>query len=68
MYFCKSKKHVWKSKDDAQKCCNGYQRAVVFGNEIPSETNHIKVDAESGIRYARIWVKAVEAENLISVS
>ncbi len=60
MYICKSRNHVWSNKEDARKCCNGYQRVVVFGNEIPDGTTNIQVDEKTGLRYARIWQKDAE--------
>ena len=60
MHFCKSKKHVWASKDDAAKCCNGFERVVVFGEDIPADAKNIQVNDETGIKFSRIWVKATE--------
>ncbi len=31
-YLCKSGKHTWLSKADADKCCNGFRRMLVIGN------------------------------------
>jgi hypothetical protein len=28
---CKSGKHEWTRKEDAEKCCNGYERLVGVG-------------------------------------
>lgn len=32
MYRCKSGKHWWLSKEDAEKCCNGYKRVLCIGD------------------------------------
>lgn len=28
-YECKTKRHVWFNREDAEKCCNGYKRILV---------------------------------------
>jgi len=60
MYFCKSRNHVWSKKEDARKCCNGYQRVVVFGSEIPEDATNIQVDEKTGVRYTRTWIRETE--------
>ncbi len=57
MFLCRSKNHVWKSREDAAKCCNGYKRVLVTGKEIPPGTPNIIVNKQTGIKYSRIWVK-----------
>ena len=57
MYICKSRNHVWSNKEDARKCCNGYQRVVVFGSEIPEDAQNVQFDDQTGVRYTRIWKK-----------
>lgn len=57
MYLCKSKNHVWKSKADADKCCNGYERIIVYGEDIPNGAKNIQVNKKTGLRSCRIWVK-----------
>ena len=56
-HFCKTRKHVWSKKQDARKCCNGYIRVPVFGNDIPDNADKIYEDETTGVRYARVWVK-----------
>lgn len=58
MHFCCKKRHVWNKKADAEKCCNGFKRAIVFGADIPANTPRVKFDEQSGVSYARIWVKS----------
>ena len=57
MYFCKSKTHVWKNKTDAKKCCNGWERMIVFGEKVPADAENIKLDENSGVKYCKIWIK-----------
>ncbi|MCB0297001.1 MAG: hypothetical protein KDI38_08500 [Calditrichaeota bacterium] len=57
MHFCKSKKHVWSSKKDAEKCCNGYERVMVFGDDIPPNAKNVQINSDTGIKFSRIWVK-----------
>jgi len=62
MYFCKSRKHVWRNKCDAEKCCNGYRRIFVIGENIPTDASNIKIDKETGLKSGRIWVKIEKEE------
>ncbi len=67
MYFCKSKKHVWSNKEDAEKCCNGYKRVLVVRNindeALPEDAKAVKIDPETGMQWGRIWVKEEAAEH-----
>lgn len=60
MHFCKTKRHVWSKKEDAHKCCNGYKRMMVYGNDIPENTKGVNTDPETGMSYARVWIKQDE--------
>jgi len=60
MHFCKTKRHVWSKKADAEKCCNGYKRMMVYGNDIPENTKGVSTDPETGMSYARVWIKQDE--------
>jgi hypothetical protein len=30
MPYCKTRKHFWTTQEDAEKCCNGFKRVLVF--------------------------------------
>jgi hypothetical protein len=34
LYKWKSGQHAWFSKEDAEKCCNGFRRILVIGSLI----------------------------------
>ncbi|RMI17039.1 MAG: hypothetical protein D6681_03795 [Calditrichaeota bacterium] len=68
MYFCKSRNHVWLRKEDAEKCCNGYQRVIVFGREIPPDATNVQVDEKTGLRYCRVWKKMQPEAGLTAFS
>lgn len=53
MFNCKSKKHWWLDKTDADQCCNGYRRVLLVGDIPPGATNIILVE---GIPCGRTWV------------
>lgn len=57
MFLCRTKKHVWRKQQDAEKCCNGYRRKLVFGDDIPSDHAEVYVESETGMRFTRIWVE-----------
>lgn len=57
MYFCRTKNHVWSQKADAEKCCNGYKRVMVFGDNIPADAKNVQVNEKTGVRFSRVWVK-----------
>ena len=60
MHFCKTKRHVWLQKEDAMKCCNGYKRELVMGDQIPEDAANVQVEEDTGVRFCRIWVKVEE--------
>ncbi|RMG38129.1 MAG: hypothetical protein D6732_05535 [Methanobacteriota archaeon] len=66
MYLCKSKKHVWSSKEDAEKCCNGFKRITIVrkqGEEnLPHGARMIRIDPETGMQVCRIWVPETTPE------
>lgn len=50
MHQCKSGNHWWTLKADAERCCNGYSRVLVFGGgENQQEAG--------GISIGRAWVR-----------
>ena len=57
MFFCRTKRHVWKSPNDADKCCNGYKRIMVCGSDIPPGTPDVQINSRSGVKFCRIWVR-----------
>ena len=57
MHFCRSKRHVWKHQEDAQKCCNGFKRVVVWGDNIPDQAENIQINEQTGMKFTRIWVE-----------
>lgn len=54
MYSCKTNRHWWTEKADAEKCCNGWVRILLVGRDAldRSETPLIQ---ESGTVYGRAW-------------
>lgn len=53
MHTCKSGRHVWFNKDDADKCCNGYTRILVIGGGSNQQI-------VGSIRMGRAWIKTKE--------
>lgn len=39
MHRCRTKKHSWSSRLDADKCCNGYIRVMVFNPDDADRWN-----------------------------
>lgn len=39
VYRCRSGRHVWFHREDAQKCCNGHEHILHVG-EVPPEATH----------------------------
>jgi len=68
MHFCKSKKHVWRHKIDAEKCCNGYRRIFVIGNNVPEDATNIKIDKQTGLKSGRIWIKVEKEEEFGAIT
>ena len=60
MYRCRSQKHVWTQKQDAAKCCNGYQRMLLVGaTALQTEPPQ----PESGTWTGRAWGRSPAAEH-----
>lgn len=51
MFNCKSKKHWWTIRADAEKCCNGYVRVLVLGGGDNQQEC-------AGIFAGRAWIKS----------
>ena len=57
--LCKSGKHEWSREEDASKCCAGYRRVAVFGDDaIRSSEVPLIYDGQSetliGYRWDRL--------------
>lgn len=51
MHKCKTGKHYWLKKEDADKCCNGYVRVLTFNS---GNNQQRLVD---GVNAGRAWMK-----------
>jgi len=58
MHKCKSGRHAWLNKSDAEKCCNGWTRILVLNT--PSAANQA-YDAKAQTSYGRAWIKTEHA-------
>lgn len=53
-WYCRTRKHVWLSQDDAEKCCDiNWKRILVFGGGTHQQ------ECE-GTRVGRAWLRAWE--------
>lgn len=50
MHVCKSGRHWWLNKEDAEKCCNGYRRILVL------DGGHNQQEC-AGVMVGRKWVR-----------
>ncbi len=58
MNFCKSGKHCWTDKSDAEKCCNGWTRILVISPpDKLNDCSNIQYEESTGVLYGRKWVK-----------
>ncbi len=60
MHQCKSGRHWWLNKSDADKCCNGWHRELVvahpaLGQQLPPDAQHTRIECEANIGF--VWVK-----------
>lgn len=46
LFFCKSSHHWWTTKEDADKCCNGWHREL-----------RVVADDQDRLHYSHVWVK-----------
>ncbi len=53
-FTCKSGKHTWLRQEDAAKCCNGYRRILVLGDQPPNSRN---IQTVAGVQAGRVWMK-----------
>lgn len=60
MNTCKSGRHTWTAKEDADKCCNGWHRelrvaTVTLGETLPPDAQRVR--HESGAAVGYVWVR-----------
>lgn len=53
---CKSGNHAWLSREDAEKCCNGFRRMLVF-NDLLACDRVVSERLPGGVSYGYAWVQ-----------
>lgn len=54
-YKCKSGRHAWLNRGDADKCCNGYRRVLVLGGGANQQMC-------AGVMIGRAWEPDVRGD------
>lgn len=60
MARCRSGHHEWLRPEDAEKCCNGYRRALIIG-DVSRCTTLGSTPLPGGVRYGYRWVRESQA-------
>jgi hypothetical protein len=55
LHACKTNRHWWTEKLDAEKCCNGWVRVLLVGRDAYKSETPLVYDA--GTAYGRAWMR-----------